>query len=307
MALDDKRVRLAAFEWLAEQMEVHDEVLPRRLLERGFIIDGHRVPLISPQGIFKPKLLPDLPLTITTSPESPYDDRIGGNDLVQYKYRGTDPNHPDNRRLREAMKQQTPLIYLHGIVPGKYMPIWPVFVVGDNPSLLEFSIAVDEPSILSKYAGHEPDHSYLVDDLDAGRRSYITVQAKRRLHQERFRERVLLAYREQCALCRLRHKRLLDAAHIIPDNEEGGEAIVPNGLSLCKLHHAAFDNFFLGIRPDFIIEIREDLLNEEDGPMLLHGLQGMHGKEMVVPDSLKLRPSRERLELKYQKFLAQSA
>lgn len=40
------------------------------------------------------------------------------------------------------------------------------------------------------------------------------------------------------------------AAHIIPDREEGGEPPVTNGLALCKLHHTAFDAFFLSIRPD---------------------------------------------------------
>lgn len=46
------------------------------------------------------------------------------------------------------------------------------------------------------------------------------------------------------------------AAHIIPDREEGGEPPVTNGLALCKLHHTAFDAFFLSIRPDYVIEIR---------------------------------------------------
>ena len=77
---------------------------------------------------------------------------------------------------------------------------------------------------------------------DAGyRRRYATSQVRHRLHQQGFRERVLAAYREQCAMCRLRHPELLEAAHIIPDTEPGGDPIVPNGLSLCRLHHGAFD------------------------------------------------------------------
>jgi Transglycosylase associated protein/HNH endonuclease len=40
---------------------------------------------------------------------------------------------------------------------------------------------------------------------------------------------------------------------------------VPNGLSLCKLHHAAFDRHFLGLRPDYVIEVRRDILKEHDG------------------------------------------
>ncbi len=37
------------------------------------------------------------------------------------------------------------------------------------------------------------------------------------MHQQEFRQRVLRAYRERCAICRLRHEELLDAAHILPD------------------------------------------------------------------------------------------
>ena len=43
----------------------------------------------------------------------------------------------------------------------------------------------------------------------------------------------------RCALCRLRHQELLDAAHITPDSEAEGEPLVSNGVVLCKLHHAA--------------------------------------------------------------------
>lgn len=97
---------------------------------------------------------------------------------------------------------------------------------------------------------------------------YITATVRQRLHQRTFRERVMQACGEQCSLCRLRHGELLDAAHIIPDGRPGGDPIVQNGLALCKLHHAAFDRRFLGIRPDYMVEVRRDLLEENDGPML---------------------------------------
>ena len=83
--------------------------------------------------------------------------------------------------------------------------------------------------------------------------------------RDEFRERVLEAYRHQCALCHLKHDELLDAAHIIPDADPEGEPVVSNGLALCRLHHSAFDKFFIGVRPDYRIEVRPDLLEEEDG------------------------------------------
>jgi putative restriction endonuclease len=110
------------------------------------------------------------------------------------------------------------------------------------------------------------------------------------------------AYREQCALCRLRHRELLDAAHIIADRDERGEPEVSNGLALCKLHHAAFDREIIGIRPDLIIEVRGDVLLEADGPMLRHGLQGFHGQRIHVPARAPERPDPDRLRERYERF-----
>jgi putative restriction endonuclease len=85
---------------------------------------------------------------------------------------------------------------------------------------------------------------------------------KVRLHQLLFRQHVIYAYSEQCTVCRLRHRELLDAAHILPDGHPEGLPVVPNGLAMCKLHHAAFDGHILGVRPDLKIEIRSDVLHE---------------------------------------------
>jgi len=86
----DERVRLAAFAFLTEQTQRHGEVLPREVLAAGFQFEGQRVPLIGPQGIFKPALT-DLPLSITSVPpvegrERPYDDELGHDGLLRYRY-----------------------------------------------------------------------------------------------------------------------------------------------------------------------------------------------------------------------------
>ena len=134
MAIDQK-IRLAAFNWLKEQVSIHGDVLPRKLLEMGFIFEDNRIALISPQGIFKPKIM-NYPLTITTAPEGPYDDAFGRDGYLLYRYRGTDPNHRDNVGLREALRNRIPLICFHGVIPGKYLAVWPVYVISDDHSNL---------------------------------------------------------------------------------------------------------------------------------------------------------------------------
>lgn len=290
----DLEVRTASFNWLQEQVEIHGDVLPRALLQEGFQFrGGTRVPLVSPQGIFKPKIM-DLPLSITTTPNSPYEDSYSEDGFLLYKYRGTDPSHPDNVGLRQTMSLQKPLVYFHGIVPGRYLAIWPIFIIRDDPSNLTFTIAVEDLATVELE---------MEDTAVEGRRAYLTATTRIRLHQRSFREKVLQAYRSECAFCRLRHRELLDAAHIIPDHEPHSRPTVDNGLSLCKLHHAAFDSFILGVSPDYVISVRKDVLEESDGPVLQHGLQQLDGSKLILPRKKTDWPDRDSLDWKYQRFL----
>jgi putative restriction endonuclease len=296
----DLAVRMAAFSFLEEQVRLHGEVLPLTILRQGFPFDGGPVPLMNAvQGIFKPRVLPDMPLSITTTPlrdgeEAPYDDMMTLSGLL-YRYRGTNPQHPDNVGLRRAMQRQRPLIYFHGIVPGRYFPEWPVFIVGDSPAELTFTVNIDD----RRLAGMQPRED---DEETAGRRRYVTRIVQQRAHQAAFRVRVIEAYGRHCAICRLRHQELLEAAHILPDGHPQGEPIVPNGMALCSLHHGAFDAHILTVTPDYHIEVRGDVLKEVDGPMLVHGLQGFHGRRIHVPSRRSARPRREFLEERYALF-----
>lgn len=298
--VSDAPIRRAVFDWLAEQVPLHDDVLPWTVLQRGFDFKGERIPLVSMPGIFKPRVC-ELPLSIRTAVDGPYDDRASGGGRFLYAYRGTDPNHPDNAGLRELMQQRIPLIYFFGLVPARYLPAWPVFIIADDPARLTFTVQLDDAAELD-FDTFVPPATTIHEMGAEDRRRYVTREFQYRIHQRSFRERVLRAYQNQCALCRLRHRELLDAAHIIPD-KEGGDPRVPNGLSLCKLHHAAYDKHFIAVRPDGIIEVRRDILEEQDGPMLLHGLKRLHETRIFRPRHLANRPDPHLLEIRYARFL----
>jgi putative restriction endonuclease len=139
-------------------------------------------------------------------------------------------------------------------------------------------------------------------EVDAIKR-YGTRIARTRLHQRLFRSTVINAYGTRCAICNLRHKVLLDAAHIIPDAHDDGVPTVVNGMAMCKIHHAAFDSQILGVRPDLVVEIRTDILAEVDGPMLKYGLQERHRQPLMsIPSKRAERPSRSLLEAAYARF-----
>ena len=300
----DTSVRLAAFEWLESRQVEYGDVLPRQIIQKGFIHNRQRVPLLGPQGIFKPKIIPEIPISITTSPKGPYDDSFGSDGFLLYRYRGSDPQHHENVGLRKAFSTRTPLIYFHGVVPGKYLAVWPVYIIDDLPVKLAFKVAVDDMTYLDRIRAGPHDTGMVSYENTDSRRAYITSKVRQRLHQRGFRERVLSAYKDQCALCRLRHRELLDAAHIIPDSEPDGKPIVKNGIALCKLHHAAFDSFFIGIRPDFKVVVRPDVLDETDGPMLRYGLQELQHTRMLIPRKIDLRPNAGFLARRWERFVA---
>lgn len=291
----DQIIRMEVFKFLEEKIKIYDYVLPYSILSDGFYYQGKRVPLLGPQGIWKPAILEKYPLSITSIPEGPYEDSFSDDSTLHYKYRGTDPNHRDNIGLKLAMQDQIPMIFFHRVMKGKYLVHWPVYIVGADDRSLTFTVEADRADSIQFESSR-----YLIQESDEARRKYVTYSMKRRLHQQSFREKVLNAYHEHCALCRLRHRELLDAAHIIPDSE-GGKPIVPNGLALCKIHHAAFDQNIIGITPDYIVKIREDILREVNGPMLKHGLQGFNDKKIYFPKGNN-SPNRDFLSIRYDKF-----
>ncbi|WP_206340099.1 HNH endonuclease [Blastococcus litoris] len=267
-----------------------------------FVVNDRPLKLVVQPGIWKPA---DLQAALTirttyTAPDQapPYDDALVGGGLLKYAYQGTDPQRSDNRALRAALEQEKPLAYFVGVAKSVYQVHFPVHVVAERPAERAFLIAIEEAQRLIDPA--------LIEALTPDRRSYLERLVRTRLHQPLFRAQVLRAYRKQCAVCHLQHTDLLDAAHIIRDTDATGHAVVPNGLSLCKIHHAAYDRNIIGIRPDLVIEVRPDVLLEKDGPMLRHGIQEMSGQRLTVPTQRAAQPHRERLEQRYEEFRSAS-
>jgi len=295
----DGTIRQAVFGWLTQQREEFGEGLPRHALT-DFVLGDRRIPLIGPQGIWKPAAC-QLPISITTIAGGRYDDAFDNRaGILKYAYRGTAPAHADNRSLRKAWRDRVPLVYFVRIEPSLYAAQYPVFIVGDHPELLMFDVQVDD--INSTLLATGSAYSMPDDNVDA-RRAYVTRTVRQRVHQVVFRQRVIRAYQQRCALCLLRHQELLDAAHITPDSAPDGEPVVSNGVALCKLHHAAFDRLFFAIRPDYQIEVRPSILSESDGPMLVVGLQQIHQKQIYLPKHSVDRPDPARLDRRYQEFL----
>ncbi len=288
-ATSDATIRARILDDLATLVSVHGDFLPRSVL-LDYTLEGESIPLIDySRGIRNPRQL-DATLSVVSSPDGPYDDsnELGGVWLYAYRS-GSDEG--DNTRLRRAYELGVDIVLFRKVATGVYHPIFPMRVTHDDRAARVFTIA-------------------MVDVADIAESSTPTViereWAKRlvrtRVHQPEFRRAVLTAYAGQCAVCRLRHVELLDAAHIIADKDDWGDAEVPNGMSLCKIHHTAYDKNFLGVTPDYEVRINQRLLDEIDGPMLLHGLQEMHGTRIHEPKRSADKPAKDRLAVRFEEF-----
>lgn len=300
----DTLMRLAAFEHVRRLGEIHDP-LTAADLKPGFIFDGERIPLINPQrGIFRPRQMRFL-LSIKTVVPRPggrvwYDDQrdvhrqiFEGEETIDYAFMGDNPDAADNQRLREACENQIPVIYFIGIAPGRYHAELPVYITGWDPRTLKARVAFVTA-----------DHEYTAPPENAIERRYALREVQQRLHQDSFREAVLAAYGSRCAISRLPEPRLLDAAHIIVDSDaDFGQPVVPNGIPLSKLHHAAFDAHLIGIDPDYRLHVSDHLLIQNDGPML-DALKRLNGELIHLPNRRKDYPDRDRLAQRFEIFKA---
>jgi putative restriction endonuclease len=267
----DARVRSGAFEFLREQTALHGEVLPFATLTQGFQFEGQRVPLLGPQGIFKPAILPGMPLSIMTKAVTegvarPYDDELGADGFLRCRYRGTDPRHRDNVGLRLAMQRGVPL----------------VLPVRRDPGALHARLARVHCPRPSRATGVLRGSRFAVH-AGSVRPTIGPCQSR---GSTRLRDRAHPAPCPPAELPGARARGLSSAVRDLPASPRGtagGSAHPAGWLALCKLHHAAFDRHILGITPALRVEVRLDILHEVDGPMLLHGLQGFQGAQIVTP------------------------
>jgi putative restriction endonuclease len=267
----ERALRQRLMDALADRLAVNGSLTRAELSSFAAAGDQARRLIDTSKGIWNPRELA-AKLTVMSSPAGPYDDTEVEGGWFRYSYRAGSVEG-DNAKLRRALELRQPIILLWKIDAGVYVPVFPVYVAAGDVARREFVLALDESLLLVPDALHPTD----------AERSYAERVVRQRLHQPMFRGRVLRAYETRCAVCRLAHGELLDAARITADSAEGGLPVVTNGLALCKIHHAAYDRDLMGVSPDLRVHINQRLLDEVDGPMLRHGLQDMHGTSLTVP------------------------
>jgi hypothetical protein len=182
----DQRMRQAAFLEVRRRAELRDQ-LTSEDLALGFQFEGRRYPLVNPQrGIFKPREMAGLLSIRTVVPRSGarvwYDDQreahqqiYAGDEFVDYAFTGKNPDAAENRWLRDAMVNRTPIIYFLGTAPGERLG-QPIITNGIPLSKLHHA-AFDAHLI-----GVSPDYRVVVSDRLLAVRDGPTLEALKQLN-----------------------------------------------------------------------------------------------------------------------------
>lgn len=179
----EARLRGEAMAWLTVRTQDGARSISREELG-DFTFDGEPFRLIPTQtGIWKPASM-SAALTIVSKEGSPYPDGTGPDGLLRYNWRGVNGQQADNRALRAAMERKVPLIWLFGIGQAQYQPVYPVYLLREEPEEHRFVVV---PETFREVA---PFASPIENEL----RRYIIRQTRERLHQPLFRATVLRAY-----------------------------------------------------------------------------------------------------------------
>lgn len=297
--LDQTRIRLEAIHYV-RQLRERWVAVPAGELQR-FVSDGAEVYLKGQQGIFKPKELSD-PLSITSTIDSPYaDDLIEGHKIL-YDFLPSTREY-ENDGLKRCAEAELPLIYLLQVSKRpnpEYVVFAPVFVVGWDDATRQFLVDLSEqrpvdsfPSSRARVPGRQfelpaiptPNSPSEVRELT---RTYLVTTVEQRLYQARFRSEVLSAYRDRCAVCLLRIRPLLDAAHVVPNRDPKPAVIINEGLSLCATHHRAFEAGILSYDAFYDIRIDLDGIRPGDGEKSM--LLAFEGRRLELPRDETLWP-----------------
>jgi len=228
-------------------------------------------------GIFKPAELSD-PLSITTTIASKYTrDTIEGSG-VYYDFVPRSREH-ENDGLKRCAEAALPLIYFLQTKarPAEHVVFAPVYVIGWDDERRRFLVDLSEqhPDELPRPTAIKQLHLPQIrtpespGEIRELTKSYATTTVQRRLQQARFRDAVLRAWRERCAVCELRIRPLLDAAVLDGDR----------GIALCATHHRAFDIGVLTIDADFVVHVDVKAAGEGERAMLL----AYEGKKLTMP------------------------
>ena len=135
-------------------------------------------------------------------------------------------------------------------------------------------------------------------------RDIASMQTETPVRSAGFRRVIMEIYDYMCAVCELNIRvstgeSVTDAAHIIPFSVSYNDDI-RNGISLCKLHHWAFDTGLISVSEAYTVMVSSSV--EQQGPAALL-LTGLDNRRVWRPPDDQYVPAQDALKWHRQKVL----
>ena len=132
------------------------------------------------------------------------------------------------------------------------------------------------------------------------------IKTENKIRQPGFRRAIMRIYDYTCAVCRLQiltldGESVTEAAHIVPFKVSKNDD-VRNGISLCKLHHWAFDRYLISVDESYNVIVSK--LMTERGPAEWM-LKTLYGKAILLPKQKELYPAQDALAWHREKVCRQ--
>ena len=202
----------------------------------------------------------------------------------------TTPKQSDHPNVSPS-NQAPPPTSAEPAVSQIQMPVLSEELVLDPPEILD-------PTEMKSIADELDEFEYFDPKDNTDARNRVLREIVQRAGQSRFREQLLVAYRNQCAVTGCRLVPVLEAAHI--RRYLGGHTnTVRNGLLLRADIHTLFDLNLLGINPnDFTISVAASVARTS--------YKKLDGQKLRLPHDDSLKPSVELLRERWEDYWANS-
>lgn len=119
---------------------------------------------------------------------------------------------------------------------------------------------------------------------------------KRKARNAAFSNNIKELYEYRCAVCGIKRFNKkgnpeVEAAHIYPKEKNGPDKLI-NGISLCKLHHWAFDNGLLSITDDYKVIVPTEINDDKN----YEDITKFRGQKILLPAKNQFKPHKLYLE-----------
>jgi putative restriction endonuclease len=167
------------------------------------------------------------------------------------------------------------------------------YVLQNDRMVYEFKIQKTEIESQKEF---EKEQEFLYQELDTApiltkERKTKQTYTKIKIRSAAFKTEVKKVYEDTCVVCgKRRYTKAkfpeVQAAHIFPVEKEGSDDL-RNGISLCRLHHWAFDGGLFVITDNFKIKVREEIKNDSN----YEEVYSFENKTIKLPQNPKLYPA----------------